>query len=241
MFTKVGGEPKHLRRAVDADGNVLDILVRSRRDKTAARWPSPPRPAPGRATWHCSAPARHLEAASDTWLTEPRVAVVAEGRPLADRAKVSLAGEPVATGPVAGGQERASWAGGGLEDRPGREGPAGRDSLMILAPVGFGQAIAFVPRSVPPRTRTGGIACCACGAGLLPGSRSRRGTGPALPSRRPARPAGVGGPGDGGRPARQPADRGTGGCRARRRPGGRRWGPRGRAKGVPDGRAPAGR
>ncbi|EFE71897.1 IS6 family transposase [Streptomyces viridosporus ATCC 14672] len=37
VFIKVGGELKYLWRAVDQDGNVLDILVRSRRDKTAAQ------------------------------------------------------------------------------------------------------------------------------------------------------------------------------------------------------------
>ncbi|QEU83681.1 IS6 family transposase [Streptomyces viridosporus] len=37
VFIKVGGELKYLGRAVDQDGNVLDILVRSRRDKTAAQ------------------------------------------------------------------------------------------------------------------------------------------------------------------------------------------------------------
>jgi transposase-like protein len=37
MFIKVNGELKHLWRAVDQDGNVLDILVQSRRDKAAAR------------------------------------------------------------------------------------------------------------------------------------------------------------------------------------------------------------
>ncbi|MCX4775304.1 IS6 family transposase [Streptomyces sp. NBC_01264] len=37
VFVKVGGVQKYLWRAVDADGNVLDILVQSRRDKAAAR------------------------------------------------------------------------------------------------------------------------------------------------------------------------------------------------------------
>ncbi|MFG2563636.1 IS6 family transposase [Streptomyces sp. NPDC048496] len=37
VFVKINGEQKYLWRAVDADGNVLDILVRSRRDKAAAR------------------------------------------------------------------------------------------------------------------------------------------------------------------------------------------------------------
>ncbi|MEV7960089.1 IS6 family transposase [Streptomyces sp. NPDC088141] len=37
VFIKVNGELKYLWRAVDQDGNVLDILVRNRRDKTAAR------------------------------------------------------------------------------------------------------------------------------------------------------------------------------------------------------------
>lgn len=37
VFIKVSGESKYLWRAVDQDGNVLDILVQSRRDKTAAR------------------------------------------------------------------------------------------------------------------------------------------------------------------------------------------------------------
>ncbi|MCX4784329.1 IS6 family transposase [Streptomyces sp. NBC_01264] len=36
-FVKVGGVRKYLWRAVDADGNVLDILVQNRRDKAAAR------------------------------------------------------------------------------------------------------------------------------------------------------------------------------------------------------------
>ncbi|GED90783.1 hypothetical protein TNCT6_79150 [Streptomyces sp. 6-11-2] len=34
---KINGERKYLWRAVDADGNVLDILLQSRRDKAAAR------------------------------------------------------------------------------------------------------------------------------------------------------------------------------------------------------------
>ncbi|MFJ8855491.1 IS6 family transposase [Streptomyces sp. NPDC102437] len=37
VFVKINGETKYLWRAVDADGNVLDILVQSRRDKAAAR------------------------------------------------------------------------------------------------------------------------------------------------------------------------------------------------------------
>ncbi|MGW9497333.1 IS6 family transposase [Streptomyces prasinus] len=37
VFIKINGERKYLWRAVDADGNVLDILVQNRRDKTAAR------------------------------------------------------------------------------------------------------------------------------------------------------------------------------------------------------------
>ena len=37
VFIKVNGEQKYLWRAVDADGDVLDILVRSRRDTAAAR------------------------------------------------------------------------------------------------------------------------------------------------------------------------------------------------------------
>ncbi|MGP3690747.1 IS6 family transposase [Streptomyces sp. IBSNAI002] len=37
VFIKIRGVRKYLWRAVDADGNVLDILVRSRRDKAAAR------------------------------------------------------------------------------------------------------------------------------------------------------------------------------------------------------------
>ncbi|MER8090726.1 IS6 family transposase [Streptomyces sp. NPDC058316] len=37
VFVKINGEQKYLWRAVDADGNVLDILVRSRRDNAAAR------------------------------------------------------------------------------------------------------------------------------------------------------------------------------------------------------------
>lgn len=36
-FIKINGERKHLWRAVDADGDVLDILVQNRRDKAAAR------------------------------------------------------------------------------------------------------------------------------------------------------------------------------------------------------------
>jgi putative transposase len=37
VFIKINGEQKYLRRAVDRDGNVLDILVHNRRDKAAAR------------------------------------------------------------------------------------------------------------------------------------------------------------------------------------------------------------
>ncbi|WP_406729169.1 IS6 family transposase [Streptomyces sp. GD-15H] len=37
VFTKINGERKYLWRAVDQDGNVLDILVQSRRDTAAAR------------------------------------------------------------------------------------------------------------------------------------------------------------------------------------------------------------
>ncbi|WP_107305704.1 IS6 family transposase [Streptomyces scabiei] len=36
VFIKINGELKYLWRAVDQDGNVLDILVQNRRDKTAA-------------------------------------------------------------------------------------------------------------------------------------------------------------------------------------------------------------
>ena len=37
VFVKINGEQRYLWRAVDQDGNVLDILVQSRRDKAAAR------------------------------------------------------------------------------------------------------------------------------------------------------------------------------------------------------------
>ncbi|MFM9700208.1 IS6 family transposase [Streptomyces europaeiscabiei] len=37
VFIKSNGEPKYLWRAVDQDGNVLDILVQNRWDKAAAR------------------------------------------------------------------------------------------------------------------------------------------------------------------------------------------------------------
>ncbi|MFF7928438.1 IS6 family transposase [Streptomyces mirabilis] len=37
VFIKINGEHKYLWRAVDQDGNVLDILVQNRRDKAAAR------------------------------------------------------------------------------------------------------------------------------------------------------------------------------------------------------------
>ncbi|MFC8014157.1 IS6 family transposase [Streptomyces cinereoruber] len=37
VFVKINGERRYLWRAVDQDGNVLDILVQSRRDKDAAR------------------------------------------------------------------------------------------------------------------------------------------------------------------------------------------------------------
>ncbi|GAQ68106.1 hypothetical protein SsS58_08565 [Streptomyces scabiei] len=37
VFIKINGEQRYLWRAVDQDGNVLDILVQNRRDKAAAR------------------------------------------------------------------------------------------------------------------------------------------------------------------------------------------------------------
>ncbi|WTE90428.1 IS6 family transposase [Streptomyces sp. NBC_01614] len=37
VFIKTGGKQKYLWRAVDTDGNVLDILAQNRRDKAAAR------------------------------------------------------------------------------------------------------------------------------------------------------------------------------------------------------------
>ncbi len=37
VFIKINGERKYLWRAVDQDGNVLDILVQGKRDKAAAR------------------------------------------------------------------------------------------------------------------------------------------------------------------------------------------------------------
>ncbi|MFD7607500.1 IS6 family transposase [Streptomyces mirabilis] len=37
VFIKVNGKQKYLWRAVDQDGNVLDVLVQNRRDKAAAR------------------------------------------------------------------------------------------------------------------------------------------------------------------------------------------------------------
>src|SRR5688572_25967439 len=38
VFLKINGQVRYLWRAVDQDGNVLDILVHNRRDKAAA-WP----------------------------------------------------------------------------------------------------------------------------------------------------------------------------------------------------------
>jgi putative transposase len=37
VFVKINGVQRYLWRAVDTDGNMLDILVQNRRDKTAAR------------------------------------------------------------------------------------------------------------------------------------------------------------------------------------------------------------
>jgi putative transposase len=37
VFIKINGRLQYLWRAVDQDGNVLDILVQNRRDKAAAR------------------------------------------------------------------------------------------------------------------------------------------------------------------------------------------------------------
>lgn len=37
MFVKIGGIRKYLWRAVDQDGNVLDVLVQSRRNAKAAK------------------------------------------------------------------------------------------------------------------------------------------------------------------------------------------------------------
>jgi putative transposase len=37
VFVRINGELKYQWRAVDQDGNVLDILVQIRRDKAAAR------------------------------------------------------------------------------------------------------------------------------------------------------------------------------------------------------------
>jgi putative transposase len=37
VFLKINGELKYVWRAIDQDGNVLDILVQDRRDKAAAR------------------------------------------------------------------------------------------------------------------------------------------------------------------------------------------------------------
>ena len=37
VFVKINGEWKYLWRAVDQDGNVLDILPRNKRDEPAAR------------------------------------------------------------------------------------------------------------------------------------------------------------------------------------------------------------
>ncbi|WP_368655889.1 DDE-type integrase/transposase/recombinase [Rhodococcus sp. 1168] len=37
MFAKIGGKRQYLWRAVDQDGNVLDVLVQSRRNAKAAK------------------------------------------------------------------------------------------------------------------------------------------------------------------------------------------------------------
>src|SRR6478752_7654598 len=37
MFVRIGGKQMYLWRAVDAEGEVLDVLVQSKRDKAAAR------------------------------------------------------------------------------------------------------------------------------------------------------------------------------------------------------------
>jgi len=37
VFVKIDGEPHYLWRAVDQDGDVLDILVQKNRDKRAAK------------------------------------------------------------------------------------------------------------------------------------------------------------------------------------------------------------
>jgi transposase-like protein len=37
MFVRIGGKPMYLWRAVDAEGEVLEVLVQTRRDAAAAR------------------------------------------------------------------------------------------------------------------------------------------------------------------------------------------------------------
>ncbi|MGF6233861.1 hypothetical protein QFZ27_007816 [Inquilinus ginsengisoli] len=39
MFVRIGGKPMYLWRAVDAEGEVLEVLVQARRDAAAARKP----------------------------------------------------------------------------------------------------------------------------------------------------------------------------------------------------------
>ncbi len=51
VFIKINGEHKYLWRAVDQDGNVLDILVQNRRDKAAARRFCRPAPRCTRRGW----------------------------------------------------------------------------------------------------------------------------------------------------------------------------------------------
>lgn len=106
------------------------------------------------------APFDSRELDSETLLVEPRVALVAERHRLAGRGEVSLvdlADDPVVMGPVADERERVYWAGADRAPRPWREGPKVRDSLEILAAVGLGQAIAFVPRSMMPSEHVPGV------------------------------------------------------------------------------------
>jgi transposase-like protein len=41
MVVKIGGRRMYLWRAVDDEGEVLDVLVQKRRNKAAALWPAP--------------------------------------------------------------------------------------------------------------------------------------------------------------------------------------------------------
>ena len=95
-------------------------------------------------------PGTHHGLDVEVLFSEPRVAALAPGHELAERAALTcadLAGRPTPCWPLSSAADRAYWSGQDVTGGPVTPGPVVYDSAQLLETVALGQAVALLPAS----------------------------------------------------------------------------------------------